>query len=366
MQKNVLITNGRSPAGLDLLRSFQKEGHQVFIAESLPLHLCQFSRYGRCFKVPSPAQEPKEYIKALKQIVIDHSIDIIFPIYEEIFTLSHYKQEFDGICEVLCSNFSLLKQLHNKYEFIDLCKEYGLNHPRTELLYSADHLECYERKVIKPLYSRYGTDVYIEPSCETLNKLDYSSPWVLQEFVEGQTYCVYCFADNGKILSFINYPMEITITNVCMSMRHEENAEIYKWVEKFIKMSGASGSISFDIILKDSKVYPLECNPRVTSGIHVLCREQSFISSVLYKNPKVKNAYKPVMLGAFVFLKALVNWSNWRVFFNSKDVVFRVKDPLPVIGQFIGAFYFCILSIKHRKSISVVSTLDIEWNGEDL
>lgn len=366
MPKKILLTNGRSPAALDLLRSFENHGHEVYIAESLPLHLCQFSRFGHSLRVPAPRQHPREYINCLIEIVNKYSIDLIFPIYEEVFTIGRFRHEFDGLCEVLCSDFSLLKRLHSKYNFMEMCREYGLSHPQSELLHAAEQTDDYSNKVLKPLYSRFGTDVYIKPDSATVHKLSFTKPWVMQQFVEGTTYCVYCLAHEGRILALSIYPMEVTLMGACISFRHEDNPQIMKWVSTFIEKSGVSGSISFDMIIEGSIVYPLECNPRVTSGIHLLSQSEGFNEAVLEKKPLEQAAYKPTMLAGFVFSKALLRWSYWKIFWRSKDVLFRWSEPFILPGQFICVLYFQFLALKYRTSVNEASTLDIEWNGEQL
>lgn len=363
MSKNILVTNGRSPAGLDLARSFSAEGHKVFVAESFSIHLCTFSRFAKSIKVPSPRLEPVAYIEALKQIIKEYSIDFLFPVYEEIFTISRFRDELDGLCKVLCGDFQLLDNLHNKLEFIAMCKKFNLSHPESTLLHKPDETIDYSSKILKPVYSRFGTDVYLKPNLKTVAKLNFNKPWVLQEYIEGKAYCAYAFCDKGKILAYSIYPVEATLMGVCISFENEDVPEILEWMTVFIDKSSSTGSISFDFILKGSTAYPIECNPRVTSGIHLLLPEPQFLDSILNKTQNNQVLKKPAIVSLFALSKALIKWSYFKKIFCRRDLLFQWNDPFPLLGQFCSISHYLYLSLKTRKSISEASTIDIEYNG---
>lgn len=366
MSKTILLTNGRSPAGLDLLRSLSKSGHRVIVADSFPVQLCRYSRYGRCVKVPAPNKDPHCYLEAIQQIVTQFQVDLIIPVYEEIFFLAHYKEKFAGVCEVLCDEFELLARLHNKFEFNQTCREFGLTHPSSRLLRSADEYEDEGAYVLKPAYSRFGTNVHLKPSQEQVRKLKFDHPWVMQEFIEGRQYCVYCLADRGKILAMSTYTMDVTLLGVSISFQQHELPEIDRWVTSFVEQCHFTGSISFDFIHDGQTAFPIECNPRVTSGIHLFSNDPEFVEAIVNKKPHPQPRYQQAMVGPFVFAKALINWKLWGTYWRSRDVLFNWTDPFPLLGKFFLVAYLRFRSRWTRTPVSEISSSDIEWNGETL
>lgn len=363
MSQTILITSGRSPAGLDLTRNFAKHGHRVLIAESFPVHLCQFSRFGKSFKVPAPAQDPQGYIQKIQQIVSRESVDLIIPVYEEIFPLSFFREQID--CRILCDEFGKLKRLHNKFEFIEACRDAGVSHPETALVRSAGEVVAPGSKILKPQFSRFGTGVYLRPSEKTLNSLDYSTPWVMQDFVDGQAYCGFCIAQDGEVLLDAVYPFEVTWSGVCVTYRHVAEKNIQTWMAEFIRHARFTGSIGFDIILKDETVFPIECNPRITSGIHLFSGEEGLVDAILNHTRHSDPLRRECMMGPFVMAKAMLNWSLWKKWFSLRDLIFRWSDPFPLLGQGVVMSYLSWLALRKGKPMSEAASLDIEYNGEE-
>jgi len=83
---NVLLTGGRAPATLELARIFHSAGHQVFLAESVSGSLTANSRaVAASFLIPPPRQQPKDFIRALIEIICQNKIDLLIPTCEEAF-----------------------------------------------------------------------------------------------------------------------------------------------------------------------------------------------------------------------------------------------------------------------------------------
>ena len=363
MKKTVLITSGRSPAGLDLVRTFSRFGHRAIVAESLPIHLCQFSRFGKTYRVPSPSQDPVSYIKRIRQIVQQESVDLILPVYEEIFPLAFFRQQLG--CPVLADNFDKLKQLHSKFEFIELCRKAGLSHPKTKLISSGAEIDEPANQIIKPEFSRFGTGVVLRPSPEQIETLNFERPLVLQEFAEGQAYCGFCLARKGQVLLQSVYPLEASLSGVCISFRHDPVPEIVDWMNRFVEHFEFTGSIGFDFVLSGNRVLPIECNPRITSGIHLYAGSKDLVAAYLHDEPSSKNERCQSMAGPFVFANALLNWSLWKKWFTSKDVIFEWTDPFPLFGLGLGICHMKLLAWRKRMPMSEVSSLDIDYNGDD-
>ena len=80
MNTNILLTGGRAPVTLELARLFSGAGHRVFVADSLPHHLCSYSRsVFKNFLVPPPRFDPTGFIDALVDIIETEKIDLLIP-----------------------------------------------------------------------------------------------------------------------------------------------------------------------------------------------------------------------------------------------------------------------------------------------
>ena len=108
----------------------------------------------------------------------------------------------------------------------------------------------------------------------------------------------------------------------------------------------------------DGRIYVLECNPRLTSGLHVLSPEVR-ITDVLQKCP----APQPQPQREAQLLLPVL-FSNPRLAGSSPDVVAASDDPMPAWAQALTAGEFIRRAFKHRISILEATTWDIEYNGE--
>ena len=145
-------------------------------------------------------------------------------------------------------------------------------------------------------------------------------------------------------------------------------------MKEFAAKTRFNGQFAFDFIeLSDGQILPLECNPRATSGLHLVTPESAFIDALLGKDlrtlvrPK-SNAEGQLRLAMLIYglpsIRSFKNFSNWvRIFIQAREVVFSSRDLLPFFDQFITFFKLIAESRRLKISPLEVSTLDIEWNG---
>jgi hypothetical protein len=141
-------------------------------------------------------------------------------------------------------------------------------------------------------------------------------------------------------------------------------------VERF----GVTGQLSFDFIQsEDGLLYALECNPRATSGLHLLASHPQFVDSFLRADstePITPLGDKKMLASAMLVYglpTAIANgtFRAWlQTFLHSDDVIWDAKDPLPFLLQFRSLLFY--LRLARQKGIGPLeaSTFDIEWNGE--
>ncbi|MFZ5881678.1 MAG: carbamoylphosphate synthase large subunit [Chloroflexota bacterium] len=378
---NLLLTGGRSPACLELARLFQRAGHTVYMAESLRGHLSAPSRaIAQNFLVPPPRQQPAAYLSALAEIVQRQRIDLVIPANEETFHVARGR----GRLPVFTESLPTLRSLHNKWDFIRLAASLGLSVPETALLQTQDDLlgvfARWRGLVLKPAFSRFASRTLILPTVkQALSALTVApaNPWVAQEFVTGGQVCTYSVVHGGRITAHTAYRSEFTAgQGATIAFQHVEHPAALAWVDTFVNTLGYTGQVSFDFIEDEQgAVTALECNPRATSGVHLLAAHPHFAQAFL--DPAL-NCITPIgenrsMLGTAMLLYGLPNaiqkgtFKRWLdLFLSSRDTIFTWSDPLPAWLQTRSIFHYLRLARQQGISPLQASTFDIEWNGEDL
>ncbi|UVI32685.1 ATP-grasp domain-containing protein [Paenibacillus spongiae] len=400
---NILLTGGRAPAALELARQFADAGHRVFVAESAPYHLCRVSRaIVHSFRVPMPSREPEAFIESLRTLIQIYQIDVLLPTCEEIMYVSMGLSRLQDVCRVFAEPLEVLSRLHNKYAFIRLIEELGLQAPPTMRLSSeADwqrlissledgssaFYQC--RFVLKPVYSRFASQVIIlDPAndpdlknkrlTELIPILSEACPWVAQQFIDGRQICTYSVCHNGSVTAHAAYQTTYR-AGLGASIYFEpiEHRGIVDWVKTFAGKLQFTGQLAFDFIETDKGVlYPIECNPRTTSGVHLFGAGQGLVPALLdpasaageiaLPHPSTRSMLGMAMLSFGLWSsRSLHGWKRWRQDFRrARDVVYRRQDPRPFWEQLRTISETRRISKRQGISLLAATTYDIEWNGD--
>jgi len=378
---NILLTGGRAPAALELARAFHRAGHTVFMAESLRGHLSQPSAAIKAnFVVPAPRQQQDAFIVALKKIIEQNQIDLLIPTCEEIFHIAMRREELP--CVVFTESIQKLDQVHNKWKFIVDAADYGLSMPETMLVTSMDNLlhayAHWQELVLKPTYSRFASRTLILPPLrEASSTLTFhaNAPWVAQGYIRGMEFCTYSICHNGHITAHTAYPSTFTAgQGATIVFQHMDHPTIFQWVKTFVARNHFTGQIAFDFIqTPNGQIYALECNPRATSGVHLLASHPQFFEAFI--NPYM-DCITPIHNDSHMLSTAMLIYGlpaafkkkkvkQWlKTFFASSDVILDYTDPLPFLLQFRSLLGYWKLAREKGISPIEASTFDIEWNGE--
>lgn len=373
--KKVLITGVRAPAAIDLARLLSISGIDVYMADSFRFPIGRFSKYLKGYqRIPGPAIDPKGFVRELCKTIKKFEIDLLIPTCEEVFFIGRYQKEFP--CAVFCDDFAKLETLHNKYQFTLEAKGCEIEIPKTKLITSKEELMHCETKgyVFKPVYSRFASHTFIQPRKKKLKKLKISKkyPWVQQEFIPGKEYCSYSIAVEGNITAHSCYhPLYRFGKGAGIYFPPVHNEIILNFVQKFAKKINFTGQLGFDFIEKNSEqLYVLECNPRTTSGVHLLDKNINFHQVFTPNNNiliKSKDQAKMITIAML-----LCGWQQksprifWSDFNKATGILNDNEDKISSIALFINLVEVIIRSICRFKSIQQASTYDIEWNGQQL
>ena len=378
----VLLTGGRAPVTLELSRLLSAAGHQVFVAESLPLHICHFSNTVTSnLKIPAPNSDIDGFGEALAGIINEHNIDYLIPTCEEVFHVSRIMSKLPEECIVFTDSIEKLRKLHSKKEFMEYASSFGLPVPETTRVTSVqvvhEKIATGEDFVLKKVFSRFSSDTILLPRTPQDVKgieIGEDNPWVIQEYLGKKQFCSYSIVLKGKIQAHGAYPTTYSAgQGASIYFESIQLQQINEWVEKFVGAIEYTGQISFDFMETSSgNILPIECNPRATSGVHLFAApdklDQAFFGTPAGLISPESN--QPSMLGLGMLLYgipgaiksgAVRQWlTNWRA---ARDVVFSTNDPVPVLGQFFCYMVFAWIALKSGKTMLAASTIDIEWDG---
>ncbi|MGG4146412.1 ATP-grasp domain-containing protein [Paenibacillus algorifonticola] len=389
--RRILITGGRAPAALDLARQLAEQGYEVYAADSMASPLIRFSTCIKRYEVlPAPRVDEAAFGKALAAMVEKYSIELLIPICEEIYYIAKLRGKL-GRCMVFTDEAERLTALHSKWAFIEMVREAGLAAPETKQLRSYTELKQLHNPaseqiwVLKPVYSRFATKVHIwhanespPPAAEL--QLSVDSPWVAQAFVAGQEYCTYSIVKEGKLLAYSDYAVDFTAGRGASTFfKPCHQPQLRQWVETFAAHTQFTGQIAFDFIIDESgAVWPLECNPRATSGLHLFDKRDR-LGRALWGTGQSSSIILPQQSRGKMIAAAMLayglsqqrrqrglwrgSWHWLASMAGGRDVIFSWKDPGPFLMQGYVWFDLWRRARKAEQPIIAFTTADIEWNG---
>jgi len=371
-----LITGARAPVALELARNLYSYGHKLYIADSLkyPLTKNSVSIEGH-FYISSPRESIECYKNDLVDIIRSNNIDYLIPTCEEVFYISYIKECLEKECSVFCSEFTLMKELHSKESILKLVDGLGVLTPSTNKLnlYEVDNNNL-EGKILKKEFSRFGTSIIFNPSTKSVRNISRKEDWLIQDRIVGYELCTYAMSVNGEVLfQSIYEPTHRVKIAAGIYFKPVNDEKISSFVREFCKKYNYTGHIGFDLIVNDQGIYVIECNPRATSGLHLLYREN--LGSAFLPNPMKPGAkrFGPRMISLAMVLiglpLAIINrrFDEWKADYSiAEDVISIDNDKRFTLFQFISLAELVFIAIKKRVSIRAASTWDIEWDGEEI
>ncbi|MBR2537054.1 MAG: ATP-grasp domain-containing protein [Hyphomicrobium sp.] len=377
MTKTVLLTLGRLPKALDLARAFASAGWRVVVAEPFAWHLSRVSRaVDKSLQVTAPAIDRHCYLEDLRRIVADERVQLVVPVSEESMHVAALRNLLPLDVDIFAPSQKVLLELHDKLRFIEIAVSYSLPVPRTFPAMSADAAALAESgpHVIKPVFSCSGKGVKILKAGAPLNPDDRNALTIVQRFIPGQVYSSFSIAHKGRSVITSIYKATVVSGTVAVAFERVDHANAVRyWIERFISSADYSGFISFDLIESaDGTVSAIECNPRVTSGIHFL-DERDVVAAMLapltappvrFKTKTKFQQFYPCLTETqkSVFQREHA-MRNLKHLLSSRDVIWRASDPLPFLLMPMTSYQILAMSIFEGLSFGEAATRDIEWTA---
>lgn len=372
---SVLVTGARLPAALALVRALSSAGARAHAGDSLRCTTAGFSRFalGRVH-FPSPALDFAGFRRAVLAAVERHRFSWLFPVSEEIFFLAQMRDELLARgARLFAPPLPLLRELHSKWGVGAAIAGCGASLPESRLARNTEELARalgeIPQAVLKPEYSRGAYETMLAPPTD-ISRLPVSAlqPWVVQARVAGRELTTYSVAHEGEVLAHAAYePLYRVGAGASLYFKPCVSPPAEEVVRAFARKHRFTGQVSFDWIEGPRQLWLLECNPRATSGAHLV--GAGFGDALLGRGPagSLDSAYA-AKLGV-MSLHARAAWREGTVgklradLRRARDSSFSARDPWPALGLPLSSCEILWRARGWRVPASRAFTYDLEWNG---
>lgn len=371
----VLLTLGRLPKALELARALSAAGCRVLVADPFAFHLCRASNaVAKSFKTPSPHSCQEQYLSCLLGIVAREDVDLILPVSEEALHVSLLKERLPDRTRLFALPNEVLQALHDKYSFVQIAERAGLKVPETHLASDAkaSRLAGSCDTVLKPRLGCSGQELRMLSPDSLPKELPGSSETIIQKRIFGREVSTLSLCRDGKVLAHVTYEGLVFAGTVAVCFQCVSDLpQVQQWVADFAKSGSYSYFLAFDFIVdRDGTPWPLECNPRLTSGIHFLS-PGDIANAITNFEEATDVGLKPgkrFQEGHTTLLQVYGNifrpkraLSHFRAMLNSRDVLWSLADPAPF--PLMTPYSWPVLKqvMFRGRTFGEAATRDIVW-----
>jgi hypothetical protein len=378
MPETVLLTLGRLPKALELARSLSGAGCRVIVADPFAWHVCRISRsVAKSYRVAAPNADPAQYTRDLAQIIEQERVDIVVPISEEAIHAMAVRDHVPADVRFYSPPRDMLMHLHDKLSFAHIARSEQMHVPATFSLGDPQAVALARRQpvVIKPTHACAGIGLRMLAAGAPLPSVAETGPAIVQSFVDGRHLSSFSIAEQGRLLGTVVYQGTVFSGTVAICFqRVEQPPGMLEQIERLVHRMQFSGFIAFDFIVDaDQRPWVIECNPRLTSGVHFVEHEDLALA-VLDPGRVETLHFRPERLFQQFYTvltetqKAMFNRRrfvlNLRQLRTAHDVVWRRDDPLPFLLMTPVCYQMLARTIFRGESFGEAATRDIAWFGD--
>ncbi|MCR9270042.1 MAG: ATP-grasp domain-containing protein [Hyphomonadaceae bacterium] len=375
---NVLLTLGRLAKGLELARALSRAGHRVVIAEPFKWHLAKpSSAIAKSYQVTAPVENLEAYLDELLEIVRREQIDLVIPISEEALYASRIGPMLPSGTKLFGPQFQQMANLHDKLKFAQTCRARGLTSPETHRANTPEARALAQRTdyVVKPIHGCSGIGLRLSEQGAQLEVADQSPDNLVQERLYGRQISSFSIVKDGQVLATGLYEGDIYLGTVSVRFKRVDDLPVVNdWISKFVASENYSGFISFDFfVTEDGTPFAIECNPRLTSGIHVLNPKavaamvagDAFTGAIYRSRASFQDAHSALTVAIGMITKPLSYFKLLGKVLTTKDVIFDWRDPLPFFLMTPMSWDTLRQGLFEGIPLADAVTRDILWHGQD-
>jgi predicted ATP-grasp superfamily ATP-dependent carboligase len=170
----ILLSEAASTSARQTLYALGRLGHTIDVCDPQRLCLGRFSRYVRTwYRCPPFNTEPVGYVRFLLGRLRRGGYDVLFPVHDQVFLLSRFRQVLCRQAGLALPDFQSLKQVQSKVAFLQVLEKLKLPYPPTVLIGGPAELDrswdypCY----VKLAYSTAGCGVWLVHSRSEMQAL---------------------------------------------------------------------------------------------------------------------------------------------------------------------------------------------------
>lgn len=215
----VLVTNAKNRIAYNIVRSLAAKGVEVYCADFVPRAMTFYSRYSAGhFIYPSPFREQEEFVACLLAKIRELRIDVLIPVFEELFLVAKYKEEFSRHVKLAVPDYAQILTAHNKDQWEPIAAGLQIPVPKTfaiePLLADPAALAGLPYPVlVKPKQGGGGWGIRRLNSVGEFQAFVAAGaheglPWerfLVQELIDGETLCVAMVFSQGRLRGKVAY-----------------------------------------------------------------------------------------------------------------------------------------------------------------
>jgi len=297
-----IVTYSRGWQALTIIRSLGRQGIEVFCGEEAPFAPGFFSKYCKgSFQYPSPNTQPDEFIDFMVEKVKelkpeDEAPYVLVPVHKETWLFAQHRERFEPHIRLAMTGYENMALVHDKGRLASLAEDLGIRIPPTFRFTDVKELYAKALELAYPVFVkvREGASGVGIKKAETPEELvavcrEFIDGYglepdeypIVQEFVEGNDYCVSALFDHGKCVARMTYHNVLSYPRETGAGALRETVSLPEAEEaaaKLLSHLNWHGIAEFDFRQAEGcEPYLIEVNPRFYGGLH-----QSVASNVDY------------------------------------------------------------------------------------
>jgi D-aspartate ligase len=274
----VLIPDGDDERTIKVVQSLGVSRKAEVFVMTTRKNVVRYSRFCRAFNI-SENGGGDSINASVERVLKECAIDVILPVAEKGIRLIHHADWGEEYKTAPVPDLNTLETVGNKHLLGNLCRDLGLNYPKSILVNGrkdVNKLGEIERYpvLIKPVRGAGGHGIALAKEKEAVHdhfsgglSAETDKEYIIQEYIDGPDIDISILCRQGKILAFtIQEPIE-KVQNVfsfAKAIRFLKDKNIFEYCENLVAHLRWSGvaHLDFKKEKKSGKLFLIDFNPR--------------------------------------------------------------------------------------------------------